>query len=168
MRILWRIAIQEDNAAQLSTTFSGKFGDDLANMEQARARFTEIAKMGVNLQGIHFHCGSGMNGADSFEKAIKFANKCMLLGRELGHQMQILDLGGGFPAGDLNEKLLEALKFSDPHRAHQEDGQANIDYIVYAEPGRHVCAQAFYLATRVLGKRVKKGKTCYHINDGIY
>lgn len=49
MRVLWRIAIQEDNAAKLSTTFSGKFGDDLADVEQARARFAEIAALGINL-----------------------------------------------------------------------------------------------------------------------
>lgn len=29
MRILWRIAIKEEASDKLSTTFSGKFGDDL-------------------------------------------------------------------------------------------------------------------------------------------
>jgi len=29
MKILWRIAIKEEASDKLSTTFSGKFGDDL-------------------------------------------------------------------------------------------------------------------------------------------
>jgi len=37
----------------------------------------EIADMGVNLQGIHFHCGSGMHGSSAFGKAVKLARRCM-------------------------------------------------------------------------------------------
>ena len=37
-----------------------------------------------------------------------------------------------------------------------------------AEPGRHLCANSFYLLTRVLGKRVKNGKPCYHLNESLY
>lgn len=57
----------------------------------------------------------------------------MLIGRELGHEMKILDLGGGFPAGEISDSLLEALKFSNP-------SASGIDYTVFAEPGRHICA----------------------------
>lgn len=37
-----------------------------------------------------------------------------------------------------------------------------------AEPGRHFSAYSFYLLTRVLGKRVKNGKTCFHLNESLY
>ena len=42
--------------------------------------------------------------------------------------MEILDLGGGYPAGDLNDTLVDALKITkdDP-----------LGYRVVAEPGRH-------------------------------
>jgi hypothetical protein len=33
MRILWRLAIQEEKAEELSIVFSGKFGDDITNAE---------------------------------------------------------------------------------------------------------------------------------------
>ncbi len=36
MKILWRISITEDNPEALATTFSGKFGDDIASKEQAQ------------------------------------------------------------------------------------------------------------------------------------
>jgi len=43
LKILWRISINEDNAANLATVFSVKFGDDLSSIEEAEARFKLIA-----------------------------------------------------------------------------------------------------------------------------
>jgi len=39
MKIMWRISITEDNKKDLATVFSVKFGDDIDNEEEARARF---------------------------------------------------------------------------------------------------------------------------------
>lgn len=56
------------------------------------------------------------------------ARKCIKIGRKYGHAMEVLDLGGGYPSGDLNEKFISSLKdtFNDP-----------LGYRVIAEPGRH-------------------------------
>lgn len=35
MKILWRIAIKEDNSNDLACAFSHKFGDDLASVAEA-------------------------------------------------------------------------------------------------------------------------------------
>jgi len=37
-----------------------------------------------------------------------------------------------------------------------------------AEPGRHFSNNTCHLAVRVIGKREKNGKLCYHLNDGLY
>lgn len=37
-----------------------------------------------------------------------------------------------------------------------------------AEPGRHFSQNTGHLITRVIGKRNKKGRICYHINDSLY
>lgn len=79
--------------------FSVKFGDDIESQEQIYQRFEQIKDMGINLHGIHFHCGSAQSGSNSFQKAIRIANECMEIGKMLGHEMQVLDLGGGFPSG---------------------------------------------------------------------
>jgi len=42
MRILWRIAIKEEASDNLSTPFSGKFGDDIDNEEKIHLRMREI------------------------------------------------------------------------------------------------------------------------------
>ena len=73
--------------------------------------------------------------------------------------MDILDLGGGYPAGEINNEMLEALKTTenDP-----------LGYKVIAEPGRYLSSNCGYLFTRVIGKRIKNDKTCIHVNDSVY
>jgi len=157
--ILWRIAIREEATDKLSTQFSGKFGDDIEKDEEIESRMKEIAEMGINLKGIHFHCGSGMHGSSGFGKAIKLARRCMEIGRLYGHEMHTLDIGGGFPAADIPQSTIDSLRptFNDP-----------LGYRVIAEPGRHMSSRCFYLATRIIAMRVKNGKTCYHMNESVY
>jgi diaminopimelate decarboxylase len=37
-----------------------------------------------------------------------------------------------------------------------------------AEPGRHFSSKTFYLLTRIIGKRIKSGMPCYHLNESVY
>ncbi len=41
-----------------------------------------------------------------------------------------------------------------------------VDYKVIAEPGTYFSLESCSLAARVIGKRFKSEKNCYHINDG--
>ena len=70
-----------------------------------------------------------------------------------------MDIGGGFPSGELSLGTIDALR---PTYYDQ------LNYKVIAEPGRHFSANSFYLLTRVIGKRVKNRKPCFHINDSLY
>jgi len=119
----------------------------------------EIRNMGIKLEGIHFHCGSGQHGSSAFGRAVLLARNCMEIGRKYGHNMETLDVGGGFPSGELSQKAISALEITknDP-----------LGYKMMAEPGRHFSAYSFYLLTRVLGKRIKSGKTCFHLNESLY
>lgn len=159
MKVLWRISIKEDDSEKLATVFSNKFGDDIKNLHEVKLKFQQIKEMGISLQGIHFHCGSGQHGSTSFKKAVDMARACMQIGRQYGHKMELLDLGGGFPAGELDERTISALQVT------QNDP---LGYQVIAEPGRHFSSNSCSLATRILGKRVKNNRMCYHINDGVY
>lgn len=37
-----------------------------------------------------------------------------------------------------------------------------------AEPGRYLSSKSCLLGTRIIGKRVKNNRVCYHLNDGLY
>ena len=159
MKILWRISIKEEESEKLATVFSNKFGDDIKNLQEVKQKFQEIRNMGIILHGIHFHCGSGQHGSASFKKAVDMARACITVGRQFGHKMEILDLGGGFPAGELDQRTISALQVTE---------KDPLGYQVIAEPGRHFSSNSCYLATRILGKRIKSNKMCYHVNDGLY
>jgi len=81
MGVMWRIAIKEEATDKLATPFSGKFGDDLESEDKIHQRMKEIQDLGVNIKGIHFHCGSGMHGSSTFGKAVALARQCLAIGR---------------------------------------------------------------------------------------
>jgi diaminopimelate decarboxylase len=80
----------------------------------------------------------------------------MKVGKECGHRMKLLDLGGGFPAANLSDAQVEVLNST------RDQG-----YRVVAEPGRHFSQETCWLAVRIIGKREKMAKICYHVNDGF-
>ena len=41
-------------------------------------------------------------------------------------------------------------------------------YTVYAEPGRHLSANTFYLCTRIIGKKIRNNKISYTLNESVY
>lgn len=161
MKVLWRISIKEKNSQNLATIFSNKFGDDLEEgfEETLKVKFQKIKEMGVSLGGIHFHCGSGQSGASNFHDAMDKARECIRIGRRMGHPMEVIDIGGGLPADKLTKEIVDALQVSkdDP-----------LGYRTIAEPGRFLSSKTCQLATRVIGKRMKNSRTCYHINDSLY
>jgi diaminopimelate decarboxylase len=65
----------------------------------------------------------------------------MKIGREIGHEMNLLDIGGGFPSDKISESVLSALSLT-------KNDQLN--YRVIAEPGRHFSTSACLLAFRVI------------------
>lgn len=73
--------------------------------------------------------------------------------------MNTLDIGGGFPSGELPDVTVEALK---------ETQNDPLNYRVMAEPGRHLCANSCYILARVIGIREKGGRKCLHLNDSLY
>lgn len=83
----------------------------------------------------------------------------MEIGRKYGHGMELLDVGGGFPSGGLTDHLIKTLSKTkdDP-----------LGYKVIAEPGRHFSSNTCHLLFKVMSKRLKGGKLCYHVNESLY
>lgn len=73
--------------------------------------------------------------------------------------MEMIDIGGGLPADNLTKEVIDALEST------QNDP---LGYKIIAEPGRFLSSKTCQLATRVIGKRTKNERVCYHINDSLY
>jgi len=77
-----------------------KFG---APLQRVRALLTHARARGLAVVGVSYHVGSGNGDATSFAGAIGDARAAFDIGRELGYEMTLLDLGGGYPGSALGE-----------------------------------------------------------------
>jgi len=150
-----------------------KFG---ANHDEVTFLLQTAKELGLDVIGVSFHVGSGCSSADAFANAVVDAKYAFDVGKTLGFDMTLLDIGGGFPGApntevsfsEIAHVVNEALDIHFPE--NPADGK-NITII--AEPGRYYAASAFTLCTQIIAKRVKSlpnGHTEIHyfINDGVY
>jgi ornithine decarboxylase len=123
-------------------------------------------KRGLVVEGLSFHVGSQCTNFENFVQALNAAAAVMKEARERGHEIKILDIGGGFPA--------PYNKHVKPFRELARVVNAEIDRLfdkniqILAEPGRFLVATAATSVARIIGKAVRDGKPCYYIDDSVY
>ena len=142
---------------------SSKFGCDPGEAVDLVAAAVE---MGLTAEGVSFHVGSQCTNFMNFVQALNMAAAVMKESRSRGHELKILDIGGGFPAAYDRHVVpfpVLAKKISaEIARLFPKDVQ------VVAEPGRFLVATAATSVAQVIGKAVRDGKTCYFIDDSVY
>ncbi len=143
---------------------SSKFG---AAAGEAVDLILEADKAGLVVEGISFHVGSQTTNFQNYVQALNLTANVFKEARDRGYtKMNLIDIGGGFPAPyDATVKPLKELAKvinGEIDRLFPKDIQ------ILAEPGRFIAASAGYAVSKVIGKAVRDGKTCYYINDGVY
>jgi ornithine decarboxylase len=142
---------------------SSKFGCDPG---EAAELVDEAFRIGLVVEGLSFHVGSQCTNFDNFVQALNMAAAVRNEALSRGHDLKILDIGGGFPvAYDRHVKPISAL-------ARQINAEiARLfppDIEILAEPGRYLVATAATSVARVIGKAVRDGKPSYYIDDSVY
>lgn len=142
---------------------SSKFGCDPG---QAVDLILAAFDMGLVAEGISFHVGSQCTNFQNFVQALEISAAILKEAKSRGHELKILDIGGGFPAPyDRHVKPFSALA----RKINTEiDRLFPSDMQLLAEPGRFLVATAATSIARVIGKAVRDGKTCYYIDDSVY
>ena len=122
--------------------------------------------LNLNVVGTSFHVGTGCNDIVSYRNALEFCRKLSDIGAELGYEMSVVDIGGGFHGTrdnnfrDIAAVINKALEdfFPDP----------NVQVI--AEPGQFFTTSAFTLFATVQASRfvAHLNSMEYVINDGHY
>jgi ornithine decarboxylase len=142
---------------------SSKFGCDPGEaVDLVEAAF----QMGLVVEGLSFHVGSQCTNFENFVQALNMASAVVNEARTRGHEIKILDIGGGFPAA-YNRHVR-------PFSVLARKINAEIDRLfpknieIIAEPGRFLVATAATSIATVVGKAVRDGKVCYYINDSVY
>jgi len=151
-----------DDSASLCR-FSAKYGASLDDAEELLHLAKELE---LNVVGVSFHIGSGASDPNSFGKAVKDARCVFDQATELGYELKLLDVGGGFV-----DETFETFA-ANLHEALEEHFPPHIRVI--GEPGRYYASNAFTLATNVIARREVavdhqggKGYMLY-LNDGVY
>jgi ornithine decarboxylase len=124
-------------------------------------------KVGLTVEGLSFHVGSQTTNFGNYVAAINLAANIFKEAKDRGYtKMNLLDIGGGFPAPyDATVKpfrVLAGIINREINRLFPKNIQ------ILAEPGRFLCATAATAVSKIIGKAVRDGKLCYYIDDGVY
>jgi ornithine decarboxylase len=142
---------------------SSKFGCDTG---EAVDLVVAAFQAGLVVEGLSFHVGSQCTNFQNFVQALEMAAAVLREAESRGHEIKILDIGGGFPAPyNKHVKPFSALARkinTEIHRLFPKEIQ------ILAEPGRFLVATAATAVARIIGKAVRDGKRCYYIDDSVY
>lgn len=155
---------------ELSSKFGAHPGDSVDLIAEA-------LNLGLDVEGISFHVGSQCSNFDNYSQALNFASSIFKEAElrkyqigfidKKGKKRKVLDIGGGFPVmytPDIKSfSDLSIILNSEIERLFPKE-----DFQVIAEPGRFIVATACTLVTKIIGKAVRDGKTCYYLDDGVY
>ncbi len=143
---------------------SRKFGTDV---EDAYDLLLLARRLELRPYGVTFHVGSQCTRPDAWAEAVDVAAKLMDRLRHDDIELEMLDLGGGFPArytsddvptieqiGAVTTEALEAL----PYRPG----------LLVAEPGRHLVAEAGVIAATVIGQEFRGDENWLYLEVGAY
>lgn len=175
-RLILRINVSDKTA---QCPLSMKFGCDPG--EEA-CRLLDLAhEEGVQVVGISFHVGSGCrDGGIAYRSAIAHARVLFDYGMRIGHDMHVLDIGGGFPGHEDRNTPFEHLA-NAINKAIDECFSTVERVRVIAEPGRFFASAAFTLTTNIMARTKRTAKDItknendlheagymYYLNDGVY
>ena len=142
---------------------SSKFGAEPGDADQL---ISQAHDAGLVVEGLSFHVGSQCTNFDNYTAALAITSEILNDARSKGHDMKIIDIGGGFPVPYDSQvpefEKLGSLINSEFQRLFPPDVE------IIAEPGRFIVATAATLITEIIGKSRRDGKIFYYINDGVY
>lgn len=106
LKLLLRITTDD---AQSVCSFSNKFG---CPVDEA-TELLEVAKeLGLHVEGVSFHVGSGCGDAGAYETAFSHAARLFKSAEKLGMApMTMVDIGGGFPGDNVGTYRKDAPTF---------------------------------------------------------
>ena len=143
---------------------SRKFG---AEAHHARALLQQAQHLGLQPYGLTFHVGSQCAATSAWVQAMASVGRLMRQLVKDGIVLEMLDIGGGFPA-----------RYGESVPSIEEIGVVvtrSIDELlpyrptlVAAEPGRHLVAETAVMVAEVLGREVRAGEDWLYLDVGAY
>ncbi|XP_021572629.1 antizyme inhibitor 2-like [Carlito syrichta] len=165
-RLVLRLWTQD---SQSSFPLSAKFG---ARLEVCGHLLTFAKDLGLAVVGASFHVGSDCQTPQTYTQAIADCQRVFEMGRRAGHDMSLLDIGGGFPGAEgSGPKFEELARVINAALAQDFPEESGIEVI--AEPGRFYVQSVCTAAVNIIAKKavLEPGggrKLKYYLSDGHY
>ena len=134
--------------------------------EEALDLLKKAKELNINVIGFSFHVGSQVPNARRHVEAIEACTKLINDAAQHNIDLEILDIGGGFPVDYTNAKRIDIDAFCAPIREALTKLPSHIR--VLAEPGRFLSAPVMTNVCQVVGKSTRFGKPWYYLDDGVY
>jgi ornithine decarboxylase len=157
--LLIRVCFRSPDAV---VDLSRKFGCD---PDLVPDLFRLAAELRIRIDGLSFHIGSQASDAATVVRAIGVCRDLEPIAQEAGHELRILDIGGGYPV-DYIDRALPIEDYCAPIRAALAALPPTIRVI--AEPGRYIVAPAAIAVSSVMGRAQRDGRWWYYLDDGLY
>uniref|UniRef100_A0A3P9K985 Antizyme inhibitor 1b n=2 Tax=Oryzias TaxID=8089 RepID=A0A3P9K985_ORYLA len=162
----------ESQAAENSMAFG-------FSLKNCRHLLEKAKDLGIDVVGAAFHIPSSCEDLQpAYTHALSDARCVFDMGLDLGFNMHILDIGGGFTGSEFQLKQVESAinTLLDAYFPQLSGVQ------VLAQPGNFYVASAFSLAVNIIGKKIKtQSWNClsqgekkedteflYYMNEGVY
>lgn len=157
--ILVRMSIQNPGCL---VNLSHKFG---VSPEKTYDLIEKAHDLGLNVKGISFHAGSQNENSLKYIEALEYCRDICSKAALSGIEIEIIDIGGGFPISYLTP-VLPMASFCQPIIDYLSRYFSN--YRIIAEPGRVLSGPTMTLATKVMGRAFRNGAWWYYLDEGIY
>lgn len=161
-KLILRVVASDPSATYL---LGAKYGASLATS----TKLLQSAKsLGLSIVGVSFHIGSDAKDPTSFDRAIRVSREVFDFGLDAGHDMRLLDIGGGF-SGHNFDLMAASVRQSIKRYFH------DINVEVVAEPGRYLVWSCLSVACGIIGRRDaveneqdNENRHMIYLNDGVY
>jgi ornithine decarboxylase len=160
-RLVLRVDVPNVGAiVELSSKFGAKKDICINLIKQAD-------KLGLNIVGLSFHVGSQCTNYENYQRAFEISNDIIKQAKELGHDLQFLDIGGGWPA-PYDSNVIPFENFAKVINEQIEKYYKSSNIRIIAEPGRFMVATSTTFVGEIIGKGFRMEKPFYYLNDGVY
>ncbi|OGC08101.1 hypothetical protein A2230_06755 [candidate division WOR-1 bacterium RIFOXYA2_FULL_36_21] len=161
-KVLIRIKVPNVGSA---VELSLKFGADPA---QAIFLLSKAKSLGLQPVGVCFHVGSQCLNVENYIQALQISSMIFSESKKLGLDLNLLDIGGGFPIRHFDRDEHVTLKQMARHIRRKLKRLFPKDTKFIAEPGRFFAGPAGTLVTQVVGRSYRNDRNYYYLNDGVY
>ncbi|XP_051879665.1 antizyme inhibitor 1-like [Pristis pectinata] len=155
-----------------------KFG---ATLKDCRHLLESAKELGIQVVGVRFHVASSNSNVETYLHALSDARCIFDMAKELGFDMSLLDIGGGFSGTDGELQLEKVFDAINPLLEIYFPPES--DTKIIAEPGSYYVNSAFTLAVNIVAKKTIARDSqdqsevssmndepffMYYISDGVY